>query len=316
LGPLLTKQIVQRALGLWGMDGARFSLAAARENAVYKVESDQGEFALRLHRAGYRSQEELRSELDWMAALETEGLEVPRPVAAKDGSLCLFVDGVVVDMLSWLAGEPMGRDGEMILAKPESAYHALGQEMARLHEFSDRWRWPSGFTRPAWNIEGLVGEEPLWGRFWENPTLTGEQVDLFGKARELAAHRLDAGRGKLDYGLIHADLVPENVLIDGSRIKLIDFDDGGFGFRLFDIATTLKRARRTKFYEVCRESFLSGYRSKRRIDLDLLPLFQALRALTYVGWILPRMDEPGAASRNQRFVQEAEIWVQEFLSSG
>ena len=37
-----------------------------------------------------------------------------------------------------------------------------------------------------------------------------------------------------------------------------------------------------------------------------LDLFLALRAVTYVGWIVPRIDEPGSPGRNTRFIKDAE----------
>ena len=56
-------------LAAWGLAGAPCRLVAQRENRVYRVETPDGARALRLHRAGYRSPAELKSELDWMAAL-------------------------------------------------------------------------------------------------------------------------------------------------------------------------------------------------------------------------------------------------------
>ena len=38
------------------------------------------------------------------------------------------------------------------------------------------------------------------------------------------------------------DLVRENVMVDGDKLQLIDFDDGGFGFNLYDLATTQRCA--------------------------------------------------------------------------
>ena len=311
-GQLMNDAIIAKALALWGLEGAEVSLIAARENAVYRVRFEGARFALRLHRAGYRNEAELHSELAWVDMLSKGGLPLPRPVAAKDGNFCHLVDGIVVDILTWLAGKPMGTNGDMSSApNPAVVYHALGQSMARMHVLSDQWQMPAHFTRPSWDLDGLLGSHPVWGRFWENPTLSGPQMRQFTDIRTRAAATLEAHRGTLDYGLIHADLVPENVLIDGSKIHLIDFDDGGFGFRLFDIATTLNRARRTNAYETFRQSFLEGYLSVRPIDLELLPLFQTLRALTYVGWIVPRMEEPGASARNQRFISEASYWAKQ-----
>ena len=65
--------IVDQALALWGMPDAPCRLVAQRENMVYHVAAPQGPVALRMHRPGYRSTDELTSELHWMAALSQGG---------------------------------------------------------------------------------------------------------------------------------------------------------------------------------------------------------------------------------------------------
>ena len=42
-----------------------------------------------------------------------------------------------------------------------------------------------------------------------------------------------------DRGLIHADLLGENILDDGAGLRLIDFDDCGWGFRFYDLGTAM-----------------------------------------------------------------------------
>jgi Ser/Thr protein kinase RdoA (MazF antagonist) len=54
-----------------------------------------------------------------------------------------------------------------------------------------------------------------------------------------------------------------------------------------------------------RQALLEGYLALRAIDLDHLDLFLTLRAATYLGWIIPRMDEPGAVERNRRLISVA-----------
>ena len=300
----MIEALARRALASWGLQGAELTLVAQRENSVYRVTpAGRAALALRLHRPGLRSDAELRSELQWMEALARGGLTLPRPIPTEAGSLCTRIDGTVVDLLTWLEGAPMGKDGRLSpLPDPLAAYRALGQAMAELHDISDGWTPPSGFSRPSWNLDGLLGDKPLWGRFWNNPQLREAEAGLLQRARSAALTRLTAATPTLDFGLIHADLVPENVLFLGHRPQLIDFDDSGFGFRLFDLATVLNRALRDDDYAPRRDAMLSGYQSRRAIDLTDLPLFQALRAFTYVGWIVPRTDEPGAEARCKRFI--------------
>lgn len=298
---------VNSALRLWGFEGADCSLVATRENRVFKVSTRAGQsFALRLHRPAYRSDTELTSELAWMEALARGGLDVPTPIAALDGAYLHRCDEVQIDVLSWLPGTPLGETGQpLALSDRQGVFRRVGVQMARLHQISDAWIMPEAFDRWSWDRAGLLGERSVWGRFWENPTLSAEDKTLFQAARDQAAGQLSEMEETLDYGLIHADLVSENLMLDGERVYLIDFDDGGWGFRLFDVATFLFKNRSELDFEDLKAAFLEGYQSQRDLNTEALELFMLLRAFSYVGWIMTRMDEPGAAERNKRFIDTA-----------
>lgn len=307
--------IVEKALGLWGLDGADWQLIAARENQVFRVESSTGPVALRLHRVDYRSDAELRSELQWMAAVAAGGLHVPEPVRAIDGSFLHVVDGVQVDVLGWMAGRPVGATTQPLdVADRTGLFHGIGREMARLHQVSDAWTPPPDFTRCRWDRDGLVGDAPVWGRFWDNPALSQDDRALFTRLRAQADADLASQSASLDFGLIHADLVRENLMIDGARIQLIDFDDGGYGYRQFDIATTLLKNMQEPDYADLRAALIDGYLSVRAIDLTTLDLFLVLRAATYVGWIITRMDEDGSAERCARYAALTRQLAQNYLA--
>lgn len=305
---------VRPALALWGFEDAECSFVAGRENRVYRVRTIDGSFALRLRRPGYRSDAELLSEAQWLEAIYRAGLQVPRPLPSLGGALIEKVGAHRVDIVGWLSGQPLGRSGDRLqLADAPGVFRRLGREMARLHAACDAWRRPGGFARCAWDVEGLLGEAPLWGRFWDNPTLDGETRRLFTHFRRAARRDLEAGAAALDKGLIHADLVRENVLLDGPLIRMLDFDDGGVGFRLFDVATVLLKNLTEPHYADIEAALLQGYASLRPLDDRKLGLFMALRAVTYVGWIVPRMAEDGAGARNERFVAQARQLCADYL---
>jgi len=302
------------ALALWGMRGAECTFVAGRENRVYKVVLGDRAFALRFKRPGYHSYDELMSELEWLAEMDRAGLHVPEPLASRNGNLLEPIDGHFVDLVSWLGGKPMGQTREPLkLHDPVATFAALGGEMARLHLACDAWERPATFVRCAWDADGLLGDAPRWGRFWENPTLDADTRALLNAFRTQAQR--DLANLNLDTGLIHADLVRENVLLDGQTLYLIDFDDGGFGYRLFDIATALLKNRAEPNYEALKAALIKGYLRQRDLDMGPLDLFLALRAVTYVGWILPRMQEPGARMRNTRFIKDAQELCGAFLTN-
>src|SRR5512143_4144100 len=81
------QSLARAALAHWGLESAALELLKYRENAVFKVtDASSGErFVLRVHRAGYRTDAELRSELQWTAALIQDGIEAPSVVPTKAG---------------------------------------------------------------------------------------------------------------------------------------------------------------------------------------------------------------------------------------
>ena len=307
---------VAQALALWGMAEARAEFVAGRENRVYRVRTEAGAFALRIRRPGYRSDSEIRSELEWLAAMARAGLHVPLPRRALSGALVETVAGHAVDVIGWLDGRPMGQSGApLALGDPEAVFHRLGGELARLHAACDAWRPPDGFARAQWDRDGLLGDAPLWGRFWANPTLDAETRAVFVRFRDAARAALDGIGPTQDFGLIHADPVRENVLLEGDSLRLIDFDDGGYGFRLFDLATALVKNHDEPEYPAMEAALIAGYRAVRPLDTGALPLFLAIRAASYVGWIVPRLGEDGGRTRNARLVGQARdicaAWLRE-----
>ncbi len=238
-----------------------------------------------------------------MAAVAEGGLSVPSPTRTAGGEYLAHIDGIQVDFLTWLNGRTLGDAlASCVRVDRRSLFFALGREMARLHQVSDAWSPPQFFDRVHWDRDGLLGQAPLWDRFWENPELTAADRDLFDRFRCAASDKLEEIGPTLDFGLVHADLVPGNVLVDSNTLRLIDFDDGGFGYRLFDVATALLKHMSMADYPQLQNGLIEGYHSIRPLDVAELDLFLALRSATYVGWNITRMGEVDGAERNKRFI--------------
>lgn len=227
-----------------------------------------------------------------------------------------------VDLFDWVEGQQlgslengMGEDRENI----QRIYQTLGQCAADLHNQAGHWPLPQGFERHAWDLEGLVGETPFWGRFWELDALTDEQRQLILTARKSIRRELDQyGRNSENYGLIHADFVPENLLVDGEHVRLIDFDDAGFGWHMFELATALYFIQDERHYDCAQSALLAGYQAHRPLkprDLATLPLFLAARGFTYLGWVQSRQETETARDLTPRLVQLACDSARRYLQS-
>lgn len=299
----------------WGLGSASITLVAQRENTTFKISTSAGQhYALRLHRPGYHQRPQLEAELKWLQYLFEQGIAVPAPVASLEGCLIEQVEDYYVSVLQWLNGLPMGQTGTPLeLKQGEQVFYTLGQGMAEVHAASDRWDGASKLARPHWDVNGLLGDNPLWGVFWQSPALTTAQKTLFAKTKSCVKAKLEECSSDLDYGLIHADLVRENIMLHKHEMQLIDFDDSGFGFRLFELATCLLANANEPNYDVLKTQLIAGYHSVRPLNITHLQSFMLIRSLTYVGWIVPRMHELGGLERCQRFIQRAQDLSEDFL---
>jgi Ser/Thr protein kinase RdoA (MazF antagonist) len=272
----------------WG--GRVVRVLRERENHVFEVALPLGRAALRLHRAGYQSAGAIRSELWWCAELAATGLPVPAALPARDGALLVpLPDGRHASMVAWIEGEALGEAGgafQRPLAEVLDLYHTLGALLARVHRTTDGLDLPQGFERPQWDLNGLVGDTPLWGRFWDHPAASADQRATLIRARDALRERL-AG----DQGLIHADVLRENVLVNGPLVALIDFDDSGFGFRLYDLGTALVQTVQHPEHPQLRDALMAGYGTS---DVAMVEAFTLARTLASVGWTMPRLapDDP------------------------
>ncbi len=325
------RRLALRALREWDLGAAELKLIKYRENAVFKVLTSGGAlYALRIHRSGYHSDAELRSELQWIAALQQAGLDVPSVVSLKNGENFAVVthEGIPeprqVDMFEWVEGAQLGSVEEGVAVDPgevRSVYKTIGALAAQLHNQAAAWALPKNFTRHAWDAEGLTGEQPFWGRFWELEALTTNERDLLLAARARVHEDLirygDAPENAGMYSLIHADFVAENLLIDGDRVRLIDFDDAGFGWHLFEIATALYFEMDEPHFETALEALLKGYRAHRPLSehqVAQLPLFFMARAFTYLGWVHTRQETETAKEMTPMLVAKACRLAEDYLT--
>ncbi|MEZ5547084.1 MAG: phosphotransferase [Pseudomonadales bacterium] len=321
-------ELASQALAYWGLEHSELSFIKYRENAVFKLVTATGKrYALRVHRAGYHTDAELHSELEWMRALNEYGIEVPTIVPTLDGNFFVLIktdtipEPRQIDLFQWVDGEPMGsvengQDNNPV--KVRHIYHTIGQIAARLHNQATNWSLPDGFTRHTWDADGLAGAQPFWGPFWEFEMLDDEQRQLLLRARDRVYHDLTGyGKSKENYSLIHADFVVENLMVQGDRVKLIDFDDAGFGWHLFELATALYFILDEDFYETAKIALIEGYRKFRPISdeqLKHLPLFLLARGFTYLGWAHTRNETETAQQMGPRFIDSACRLARDYLA--
>jgi Ser/Thr protein kinase RdoA (MazF antagonist) len=287
--------IARAALGQFPVgEGARVELCNVSENHTYRVSDPDGQaqFALRVHRPGYRTVQEIESELAWLDALDADGA-VPTPgvVCTRDGRRVVSVgaDGVEprnVVLFEWVAGIAPDLDGG---AAAIGQFERLGAISARMHRHARAWSTPPGFTRPRWDYEHSIGPAGHWGRWQDGLGMGPEERAQLERLDATIARRLQAyGQGPERFGLVHADIRLANVLADGDTVRVIDFDDCGFAWFMYDFATAVSFMEDHPRVPELRDAWVRGYRTEAGLEPAAeaeLDTFVMLRRLLLVAWI-------------------------------
>jgi Ser/Thr protein kinase RdoA (MazF antagonist) len=298
-----------RALVAFGVTPADLRFVHWSENVTFRVtdQRDGAPLVLRLHRPWYHDIAALRSEHLWTRALVQAGIAAPEPLLTPAGESFAQVEVAATGEQRW-AGLARWMDGELlgdvVARETDNAANAghfarLGAIMAAMHEQATGWTPPAGFQRHALDADGLMGTEPFWGPFWDHPIFSATERDMLLDMRDrLHAALTRYGKPIRTFSLIHADLHPRNVLIDGARAAVIDFDDSGFGWHQYDLAVALVTYQDHPGFGAFRDACIAGYRRVRSIsdaDLALLPMFLLIRDMAQMGWFHQRPELPPPA---------------------
>ena len=291
---------------------------AVSENATFRVEVGGAPTAvLRVHRPGYQGRPEIRSELAWIGALRAAGAVAtapPLPLCGGDAPASVAVAGLAlhVSAFGFLPGDAPA-------AGLVPCFERLGEVTARLHGHARGWRRPGWFRRQRWDWAATLGEAPIWGDWRAAPDLAADGRALIGRAvRRLEARLAAYGTGPERFGLIHADLRLANLLADGERLAVIDFDDCGFGWFIYDFAASVSFLEHDPAVPALMAAWCAGYARVRTLaaaDRAMLPDVVLLRRLVLLAWITSRAGSATADALRPGFVAGTLRLVQAYLDA-
>lgn len=285
------RALAAEALGLYGLRPDALRLLRYEDNAVYAVEAGGARYALRMTVRDGRTAAEQAAELDWLAAMAARGrVRVPEPVPTLAGPrvATLAAEGLpepsTVVLFRWLAGRADPAYSPAVVA-------GLGRLTGLLHDEAAAYRPPPGFTRPSWDLDDLFDRGAALTDPRAPAVLGPDGVAVLRAAGARLRGSLPA-RGD-DWGLIHADLHGENVVVTGDgSLAPIDFDDCGFGWHMLDLATALSSVHRRhdprgEPYPALARRYVDAYREVRPLPAtwDHLEAFLVLRDVVIVDFV-------------------------------
>jgi len=270
---------------------ARLRLLKLSENYIYRLDfSTEPSLIFRVHRPNYHTDSELMAELKWMAELKEEtDIRLPEVIPGRDGSLLQFFTGESgkvyrCSVVSFLNGSTFGELKHEGMLKE---IRDIGGITARMHRQAEQRESRGKLDRPAWDGKNFFGRNGIWGNWRDYPTLTERDRGILESAEGKIRCFLDRyGRTPDHYGMIHGDLHFYNIIHDIEGNQLIDFDDCGYGFYLYDLGCTLCTC--SEKLEELTMSWVTGYRQYRELtdeEIRALPVFILLRRMMRLAWM-------------------------------
>ncbi|NJK63435.1 MAG: phosphotransferase [Synechococcaceae cyanobacterium SM2_3_1] len=310
---------LHKALPAWGVNpSTEVTLLNISENATFLAKNtglDQ-DLVFRIHRPGYHSRQEIESELLWIDAIRKENkIRTPKIIPLKNGKLIGEIkhqnEVRYVVGFEFLDGEMPSESGDLV-----SQFRDLGGITAKLHSHTRSWLLPASFKRKVWNFDTTLGEIHLWGDFREGLGLTGHGKRLLEYTAEVLKRKLEPLSQPENFGLIHADLRLANLLVAGDDIQVIDFDDCGFSWFLYDFAAAVSFIEHEPYLPELQAAWVEGYRTQLPLSDEQvahLPILVMLRRILLTAWIASHAETPTAQEMGESFTFRTLELAEQFL---
>lgn len=222
------QEIIEAMLAQYGLSMARVDPIESNNHCVVRVAAASGTYCLKLDTAV--TEIRLRSQLEYMEYLSDGGLPVMDVIRATSGDSIAKVSDTVGVLFGWIDGASLEKTTEPALLEESGAL------LAGMHLRAAEIQPSTGFDRPRWDQTYAPSEDGWLRDFFARSLVDDAARETIARAARRVHTTLQSlPNDTATYGLIHADFHGGNLIHDGKMVRVIDFDDSGWGHWLFDI---------------------------------------------------------------------------------
>ncbi|MEM8538761.1 MAG: phosphotransferase [Pseudomonadota bacterium] len=317
--PLLA-QLAQSSLTLWNVPaGAHLRLINVSENVTYLIEAQNYKAVLRVHRQGYHSRRAIECELDWLTDLGRDStVATPQIVLGRNGERIQLAHTDDLDaprffvLFQYIDGIAPNESNDLT-----PGFKELGQLAAKCHDHVLTWPKPNGFERMTWDETSVFGPQATWGNWRDAPGITDHNRPVLERLETKVIARLKRFGKRTDrFNLIHADMRLANLIIAPEGTRLIDFDDCGWGWFLYDFAAAISFIEDDPRIPNLKAAWLHGYRSIRTLSAEdeaEMDTFIMLRRMALLAWIGSHIEAPEPQALAPHFADNTAILARSYL---
>ena len=222
------------ACALFDLDHEGARPLGGYESQVYQVSGRGGPRVLRLTSSRRRTREEVMAELEWVCFLDRAGVPVARPaLPLPEAVRPLPADGgyLTAVLFERAPGRPFGREDWS-----PSAVERWGELLATMHALAREYVPKLPYRRRFWRDDV---------RYRADDHVPAGDGAFFRAWRALCARLATLPSDPTQVGLIHADVGPENLMVDprDGAITVLDFADSIYSWFAHDLACSICEAR-------------------------------------------------------------------------
>lgn len=259
-------------------------------NKNYKIVCAEQDLFLRIYRPGKETCEQIQAEHEFLFFLKQNKLSVPAPVTLATGASLGEIQTpggpAFFAIFEFLNGSHPADLNEFALI--------WGRSLGRLHNLSRTFsKMDKAHERRSWNQASWVANsEKLLQKI-----ATKDQIFIFSQERERILDYVSRLPVSLDeFGLVHYDFHPGNILVESDNVQILDFDDCCKSWFAWDFALPMHRLgghMSTQGVEQ-KNKFIQGYRETMTLAKEWeirISHFERIRHLFMLCWLAERQTE-------------------------
>lgn len=299
-------EIKDEAAARFGTKKEDLKLLGDAENFVYSFPYDGEERILRVTHSSHRTANQIKGEIDWLNYLADRGVPAAREYDSPQGNLVEVIDAgdgsyFMTVSFQMAPGKILGQ-GEWTPELIEEWGRIVGMTHRLTVDYPDPGK---DLRREHWYEFDYLNVRKY---------LPETEHKIIEKTEELVERLKKLPVTRNTYGLVHTDVHQHNLLVDGQKMTVIDFDDVHHMWFACDVATLLfysrwlggrdaDMAEFTKFYLA---HFWKGYESEYQLDgwwKETYHDFLKLREMVTYVWLNKKWDLDSLDDRQQAAIE-------------
>ena len=245
---------------------------------IYLIETAHKSYILKISHHHWRSQSDIQFELEFLDFLNRHNLPIASPLKTKSDELCVTIHAVEGDRYAALFPYAPGEVPQGDLNLEQSII--MGQTLGRLHQTSLQFR--NRTPRQCLNLKYLLDDSVAT----INPYLQNHTQDrsylretIYQIKQQLNCLGKTAPLWSVCWGDPHSGNVH---FTTDNQITLFDFDQCGYGWRVFDLAKFLQVSLSAGINRKVRDAFFEGYENVQPLTEAEVNSLQALTQVAHI----------------------------------